>query len=325
MPRIDRPSPASGRRREPAPLPTISVVIASNRDAGLLAACLESIVPQCTRLGAELLVVRAGELEEIATLIRATPAARFMAAPVGATIPQLRGLGMSEAGGDIVALTEDHCVADPHWLEALTKYTGTDADLTGGGMDNAQRSRTVDWGAYFAEYGFFAPQRETPPDATPLLTGANVAYARSVVGDVAGWATAGAWENVAHQRLAARGRVLRFVPEAVILQNRTYRFGAFCRDRYEHGRDFARTRLAEERSSRRWLLLTVTPLLPWLLTLRVARASATRRWRVFLGALPATLAFLTAWSVGEAVGYLRGPAPAEDPARPLGIPTGAGA
>jgi hypothetical protein len=40
---------------------------------------------------------------------------------------------------------------------------------------------------------------------------------------------------------------------------------------------------------------------------RVARAAAPTRWGAFLKALPVTLAFVTAWSVGEAVGYIRGP------------------
>jgi hypothetical protein len=47
-------------------------------------------------------------------------------------------------------------------------------------------------------------------------------------------------------------------------------------------------------------------LLPPLLVLRVARAAAPGRWLTFLRALPATFAFLTAWSIGEAVGYARG-------------------
>jgi hypothetical protein len=52
----------------------------------------------------------------------------------------------------------------------------------------------------------------------------------------------------------------------------------------------------------------VTPLLPVVILSRVARAAAPTRWGAFFKALPVTLAFVTAWSVGEAVGYIRGPA-----------------
>ena len=86
-------------------------------------------------------------------------------------------------------------------------------------------------------------------------------------------------------------------------------------DRFEHGRDYARRRLAEEPFTNRWLMLLASPILPFLLTTRVARAAGPTRWATFLRALPATLAFLTAWSAGEAVGYLLGPAyPSADPA-----------
>jgi hypothetical protein len=175
-------------------------------------------------------------------------------------------------------------------------------------MDNAQRGRAVDWAAWFAEYGFFAPERKDPPGAAPLLTGANVAYARSVAGEVAAWARRGDWEDVAHARLAAQGRVLRFVPDAVVFQNARYRLGAFCADRFAHGRDFARTRYAGAAGSPgRWMRLALSPVLPFVLAARVARAAASTRLGPFLRALPATLTFLAAWSLGEAEGYANGP------------------
>ena len=174
-------------------------------------------------------------------------------------------------------------------------------------MDNARRSRVVDWAAYFAEYGFFAPERPEAKAGAPLLTGANIAYKRHVIADVIGWAQEGEWENVAHDRLVAKGSMLRFARTAAIYQNQTYSVASFCVDRYVHGRDYARKRLVEE-GPKRWVLFAASPILPPLLTWRVARASARTRWGTFLRALPATFLFLTAWSVGEAVGYLRGPA-----------------
>jgi hypothetical protein len=305
---------ASGARLRPrTDFPSITVVVASNRSRALLNSCLASLLPQCNRAVAELIVARACGAAELMELRAAFPLARFISAPATATIPELRGLGLAESTGDIVALTEDHCVADPEWVETLQRNAHGPADVIGGGMGNAQRDRAVDWAAYFSEYGFFADTRpESPSDERPLLTGANVAYKRSVVGDVTKWASEGEWENVAHNRLLARGTRMRFVRSAAVYQNKNYRFTEFCVDRYEHGRDFARKRLAEDPGSRRWLLFLASPLLPAILTWRVARATAPTRWGTFLRALPSTVAFLTAWSVGEAVGYLRGAAPTDN-------------
>ena len=293
--------------------PTVSVVIASNRDKTLLHACIGSLLGQCQRLNAELVVARAGSASDIAPLAKTYPSVRFLPAPVDASIPALRALGMGQATGDVVALTEDHCIADENWVEALMQTAHGDADVVGGGMDNARRSRAVDWAAYFAEYGFFSTERPEQNSGTPLLTGANVAYKRHVIADVIGWAQDGEWENVAHSRLVAQGSMLRFARTAAIYQNQTYSLRAFCVDRYEHGRDYARKRLTEESPNKRWMLFAASPLLPPLLTMRVARAAARSRWGTFLRALPATFVFLTAWSVGEAVGYLRGPAQSPEP------------
>jgi glycosyltransferase involved in cell wall biosynthesis len=288
--------------------PPVSVVIASNRELDLLDACLASIEPQCRQLNGELVVCRAGTPDEVAAVARARPGARFVAAPPDADIPVLRGIGLAEARGALVALTEDHCVAADGWLQALVVGARDGAEVVGGGMGNARRERAVDCAAYFAEYGFFDGGRAEEAGARPLLTGANVAYARSVVADVAAWAGHGEWENVAHQRLAARGARFRFIPAATIRQNKRYELSSFCVDRYEHGFEYARKRLAEERGTNRWVQLLKSAVLPAVLTWRVAGAAGRQDPWCFLRALPVTIAFLGAWSVGEAAGYLKGPA-----------------
>lgn len=282
--------------------PTVSVVVASFRSRSLLDSCLRSLLPQCERHGAELVVARRGDEASLGELREAYPSARFVACPDGADVPRLRAAGMMATSGDIVALTEDHCVAAPDWLDQLT---GGSADVMGGAMDNAQARRAVDWAAYFAEYGFFAQPGEA--GGVPLLTGANVAYRRSVADRVARWAAEGEWENVVHARLRGSGSTLQFVRSAAVAQNQSYSFRAFCRDRYEHGYAYARRRLSAEALSRPWMYLAGGALLPFVLTGRVARATRPPRRGAFLRALPITFAFLTAWVLGEMVGYWHGP------------------
>jgi glycosyltransferase involved in cell wall biosynthesis len=290
----------------------ISVTVAANRSLELLQACLASLVPQCTAHSAELIVVRSGPAGELGQLAREWPTARFIAAPAEASIPQLRGLGLQAATGDFVALTEDHCVAAPDWLSSLIDAAGPEVVAVGGGMGNAQTRRAVDWGAYFSEYGFFDASRPAGDDA--LLTAANVAYRRPVLRQVTDGALAGDWENVLHGRLQAQGLVTRFAARAIVRQNRRYRLGDFCRDRFEHGRDYARARLVEAPGTNRWARTLLCAALPFVLTLRVARAAGRGAPGSFLRALPATFTFLAAWSVGEVAGYLHAaPASVEAP------------
>ncbi len=274
----------------------------------MLDACLASLVPQCVAHDAELLLVRAGRDDGVASIGDPEPRVRVVFAEPGADIPRLRGAGLAAARGDVVLLTEDHCVPAPDWVSTLSAAAReTRADVVGGGMDNGRRARAIDWGAYFAEYGFFASAfgaAATPADADRRITAANVAYARPVVDRVAAWMCAGAWENVVHDRLAASGAALRYAPDARVAQDLHYAFAPFVRDRFEHGRDYARARLRETGAERRWLRAASTPVLPAVLTWRVARAAARQRPQAFARALPFTVAFLAAWSAGELAGYV---------------------
>lgn len=281
-----------------------SVVVASKRAPELLEACLEAALPQAEEIGVEVVVSRPPGPDSPAFRAR-WPTVRFVDAPVLADIPELRGIGLGAARGEWAALTEDHCLPGPGWLSGLVAAFQGGADVAGGPMGNARTDRMVDRGAFYAEYGFFAAP---DPGGEGPLTAANVAYGPAVLSQVAQWMTDGEWENVVHARLRAQGRESHFVPSALVRQNGTYDLRGFVHDRFQHGRDYARVRLRETRGRGRLVRLLTTPLLPPLLLWRVSRRAAPGEVTPFVTALPATAAFLTAWSVGEAVGYLTGPA-----------------
>ena len=162
-------------------VPHVSVVVASNRSRALLDDCLASLIEQCERARAELIVARDDDESGLDAIAKTYPSVQLVPVKRGASIPELRGAGMREATGDIVMLTEDHCVPGPRWVEELCLGVDNVAEIAGGGMDNAQRKRAVDWAAYFSEYGLFATTRSDAGESMQL-TGANVAYRRSIVG-----------------------------------------------------------------------------------------------------------------------------------------------
>jgi hypothetical protein len=285
----------------PTPL---AVVVASRRAPSLLDACLESLARarQAVEADVPVHVARDSAAPDASHLLRNRPWASLIPTSFG-DIPRLRGVGMQATSARWVAVTEDHCVVEPQWLAELLSEAGGQSQVVGGGVGNA-RPGALNWAAYFAEYGFFSSAR--PASAPPLVTGANVMYGPEVARRVARWALEGAWEDVIHARLADEGVGLRFAPRARVRQNDAYAFRAFCRDRYEHGRDYARVRLRENPGMSRALRLSTTPLLPWVLTGRVARSAAGEDRLAFFRALPFTFAFLAAWSWGEASGYWKG-------------------
>lgn len=284
-----------------------SVVVASCRDLRLLERLLAALEPMATRLGVERVVARAGTAEEGEALRARHPGVRFIMAPPGSSVPALRGLGMQAATGDPVAVTEDHLLPAEDWLDRLVPALEPGVGAAGGGMANGAGLGLVAWAAYFSDYGFYSRARRDPPGAVPLLTAANIVYPRRVVADVAAWSLAGEWENVLHDRLRERGERLAFVPGALVYHVQRYGLAEFCRDRYEHGLDYAQSRLAEHPEANRWALLVAAPLLAGLLFLRIARAAWRERPAAFVAAAPVTLILLGWWAIGEAVGYWRGP------------------
>jgi len=285
-----------------------SVVVASNRDLSLLDGCLRSLEPLTTRNGIQLIVARAARpASSMPRLAEQFPFATFLEAPRESSIPCLRGLGLLHASGRATAVTEDHCIASPDWLDRLSAAIGS-ADVVGGSMDNAQRG-SVNWGAYFSEYGLFSPTRPERFGGLPLLTGANVAYVERVRARVASWAAQGWWENRIHARLHEDGYSLRFARDARVLQNSQYQLLSFCRDRFQHGRNYAQTQGETQPLAWRVARATSAPMLALVLTARVARASAALHRGAFARALPFTIAFLASWSAGEAAGYLSASAP----------------
>jgi hypothetical protein len=287
--------------------PAFAVVLASCRDSALAAAALHALKPQCAAAGAPLIVARAAAADspELTALLEGCTVVRC---PPGASIPAIRGAGLAAANAEWVALTEDNCVADAGWLAALRRAARPGIAVLGGVMGNAQMARALDWGAFFAEYGFFGAARPEPgPGQALLVTGANVAYHHAVLADVAAWAQAGIWENEIHARLAARGSRLALAPDAIVRQNLTYRLAPFCRDRYEHGRDYARVRAGQTSLPQRAVLAAGAAALPPLLAWRVWNSAGRESPAAFARALPATLTFLAAWAWGELVGYLTGP------------------
>ena len=281
----------------------MSVVLASCRSAELVAQAVASLLPQCREAGAPLIVARSTALADADAVLEGC---RVVWCSPGATIPEIRGAGLAAATGDWVLLTEDNCVARSDWVKRLCAGFEAEVAVVGGTMGNAHPDRPIDAGAYFAEYGYFGPSRSAPGGgASPFVTGANVAYSRSVAGDAAVWASAGDWEGVIHHRLAARGARFALVSDAMVDQNLHYQFGSFCVDRFEHASGYAKVRSEGWGTGKRLVMACATPLLPPFMTWRAWRNAGRPNLGGFLKALPFTLAFFTAWATGEASGYLR--------------------
>lgn len=287
--------------------PLVSVIIPSVNGLPDLAECLAALVGQQASVPAEVLVLdRCGE-ETRAVVRRQFPQVEVVPVAGRPSIPALRALGIARARGAMVAITEDHCLAQPGWLEAIARAYRAGQQVVGGPVENGTTERVVDWAAFFCEYvRFMGP---VPRGPAVEIAGNNSAYDRRLFDELGPELHAEAWESAWHARLRQRGTVFHSDPEMVVLHKKSFGYRYFLSQRYHYSRSFAGMRLSGASWWKRAAYACATLALPAVLLGRIT-AAVVRKGRhggPFLRSLPVLCTFLAAWAFGEAVGALLGP------------------
>jgi glycosyltransferase involved in cell wall biosynthesis len=287
--------------------PLISVVIPCVNGLPIVLRCVESFVRQEGTRPVEVVVVdRCGE-ETRSALRDRFPEVVVIPAAGRPTIPALRAEGIRRARGAVIAITEDHCIAQPGWLRAVERAYKAGHRVVGGPVENGCVQRTVDWAAFFCEYArFMGP---VPCGAVAEVPGNNCAYDRRLFELLEPELRAETWESAWHARLRELGVVFHSDPEMTVRHDKSFSYGYFSSQRYHYSRSFAGMRLHGAPWWKRWAYAGATLLLPGLLFGRMTATMARKRrhWKPFLRSLPVLWTFLATWAAGEGVGALLGP------------------
>jgi hypothetical protein len=276
--------------------PQVSIVVASNGAPGSVEGCLTALAGQLD--GAELIVCEPAASEARASF----PFARFVERP-GALVPELWRDGIDASSGRVVALTISPMRPAPDWVARIRAGLAED-QVVAGAIEPGEGLRVVDWAEYFCRYA--RDMRPFERRENPEIPGDNCAYRRELLEKTRDLYRDGFWEPEVNRALRADGVALWHDPDVVVYQGRSAGFGAFFRQRLEHGRAYGRQRGARSGALRNILGLGLAFLVPFVLVGRTAREVFARgRCRTrFLLALPALLAFDVAWAIGEARGHL---------------------
>ncbi len=288
----------------------VSIVLASNNTAAVISDCLTALTAQVNGASVEIIVADSSS-DHTAELVKSGfPGVRLLHFSEPLAVPLLRGAGIAEARGDIVAILDPYCIVGDNWLARLAKVHSERTEAVIGGtveLADAADQSIVSWATFLSEYDAFVP----PVAAGPVseLTGNNLAYKRAVLGELEGLADAGFWKTFFNKGLRAKGYVLWTDPSLVVMVRKPIPFLEFFRSRYHHGRCFAAMRSAETTRIERWLRALTVPLLPALGLFRQTRRfwPKGRYRREFLLAAPLLCLFHVSWAWGELWGYLRGP------------------
>jgi hypothetical protein len=278
--------------------PTLSVVIGSAAPPERLEACLTALAPQVD--GVEVLVHEA--TESPAALRARYPWARFTTTP-GALVPHLWRDGIDAARGEIVALTIGPMRPAPDWIASI-RSSVAEHDAVGGAIEPAPRLPLVDLAEFLCRYARDMRPFEARPNVD--IPGDNAAYRASALELVRDSYRDGFWELVVDRDLADRGVVPWHSPDIVVWMGRSSGFRAFARQRRQHGRLYGRQRGAGLSRARILVGVLASPVVPFLMTLRVCRELVSRR-RLGLRAaltLPVVFTYNLVWAMAEAHGYI---------------------
>lgn len=305
----------SGSGGRSTPHGRTSVAIVGICGADEVRRCLTAVTAQVPAPPAEIVVAYDPRLTDMEQLEAEFPDVVWHANRGQETPLELAAVALGASTGDVVALTEDHCVPAPDWLQGLTGGLSPGRAAVGGVVEVEERADAVEWAFYFVDFFRYAPPVRPGPSRS--LTVCNVAYRRKHLE-----AIRGAWSDFFHETavnaaLARRFGRLWITDRARVRMLRRVRLADALAERYAFGRLFGATRTRFMPGWRRWLYAALAPGLPVLLLGRMARKAARRGLRRrFARALPALVAMVLAWTLGEWLGYVTARRPEDLSAAP---------
>ncbi len=287
-------------------MPKISVIIPSVSGLPIIAECLLALDNQKCDFAFEVIVVdRTGD-KTAQYICEHFPRVKLikLSAPCG--IPEMRAVGMAQARGEFLAITEDHCIVPQNWLAEIIKAHESGYQVVGGAVENGSPARLIDWAVFLCEYSAFMPP--IADGETEFITGNNTSYQRSLIEQTDESLKKDYWEYFLQGELKALGIKFLSAPSLVISHKKEFGFFYFLSQRFHYSRSFAAMRKSKLSVAKQIIYLLYTPILPFHLTWRIAQnvQQKKRNYKEFFLSLPLLLIFMCSYAVGEFVGQLFG-------------------
>jgi hypothetical protein len=285
----------------------LSVVLGTTQPWPELADSLDTVIPEAREIGAEVIVVDnngrglpEGFADENPEVVWITER--------GASIFRMRSVGMSIARGEVIALTEDHCLPSPGWCrEHLRAHTeNPDAAAVGGPVGNGATERLSAWGSFLLNHAEYLQPIEGGERAT--IDRANISYKRWAVPTVP--SNLGVTEPFIDEQLRRSGAKFFMTTGAPVTHDQSFGLRDTLSIHFHSGRSTAGLRLLcgmgrAERIRRTITSFLLGPAMFAATTRRVAR-KRPRSARA-IASLPIVLAIACTISAGLVAGYLTGP------------------
>lgn len=288
------------------PRPPVSIIVPTRCEWPGVAPVINELRPQLIAAGAELMVVDGtdhGRALDRSTAGIPPELVRVTRAP-GLDIYALRAVGLTEATGEIVAMTEDHCVPAPDYVAAiLASHERHSEHAVAGAVINGSTSRLIDRVNFLVVHARNLPLGHVRSDQTWIPTPSNISYKRAAIPSAVperGWL-----ETVHNVSLLQDNQVA--LDDRIIVRHvqSTGRVGTF-RNHFHAGKSMgglARTAIGSRAAQLRWGLRSAIRI-PGALVRPVwhlRRRSPRDRWAVVT-----VLPLVVGLSAFDAIGFLCG-------------------
>jgi Glycosyl transferase family 2 len=155
----------------------LSVVVTCTQPWPEVRACLDRLVPQASAGDVEILVADGSESGGLPDVTDRS--VRWLHYP-GRGPHELRLHGLTEARGDVVAITEDHCDAAPDWWQQVLAAHPRHPDVVAvaGPITNGSTRHLMDRASFFLVHGQNLPGHASRPHDWFPPSGSNASYKR---------------------------------------------------------------------------------------------------------------------------------------------------
>lgn len=216
--------------------PRISVVVCTRNGSSTLRECLEALGRQSYR-DHEVIVIDDGSTDSVPEIAQSFPGMRYQRQD-HAGLSVARNLGAQIATGEIIAYTDDDCMADEDWLRYIAQAFDDPQWVAAGGPNIPPRARNRTETVVAAAPG--GPSHVLLNDQeAEHLPGCNIAIRKASLQAIGGFqapfVTAGDDVDVCW-RLREAGGKLRFVPGAMVWHHRRFSVRAYLRQQSGYGR-----------------------------------------------------------------------------------------
>ena len=284
--------------------PKLSVVIGSQNARDSISECLNALEKQHNGPEVEIIVVDNSTDGTAEIISQQFSWIELVRSAEHKYMPELWEIGISQSGGDVVALTTSHFVPAKNWIAKILKAHQSNYAGIGGAIENDKQAGLISWAVYFCRYSpYMLPFREVTVDD---FAGDNGSYKRAALDRFQDARRKGFWELFIHNEMRKAGLELLLTPEIVVYHQKSFSLPSFMTQRFWHGRQFGSERASSVSLLKRSIYILASPLIPAVFLLRITRCVLDRRKHIkeYLLSLPILLLFLLSWAAGEFTGYV---------------------